>query len=262
MSSRTKKCEFLHSVGIAVTAILPLFHFEAGAQDKIDPAVVRAAQSYCLEKGLSILSNEFGACLSERIYSLGSVSSAPPLPPTSQSKSAPVGAPPPVIVHEPAPQQTPPQIQGLDTTGVKIYPESILYGNKDPDINWLGLKIAKRDLNIFSIPSNVTVNISYGSEKSFRRMTCLTPCRVGIPQGLTWSIGTSGLPKMYIASQFPEWRNGWTKAFYFSPDTIIFKSTEGLEQKLAKYQNDCEVEGKMRGTIKHINCVASKMENQ
>lgn len=254
MSGEKKKYTASIAFVTASSMLLSFFSFEAGAQNKIDPAVLRSAQSYCLEKGLSIVSDEFSSCLADRIYSLSTPAPAP------APKSSATTTPMPVVVSAVVPEPTTASVQhGSDTTGMEMYPPSTLHGNKDPDINWLGGKVGKRDLNIRSIPEGLTAITVYGSGQNYRKMVCKTPCRVAIGVGLSWAVNISDGPKMYVASQVPEWRTGWVKSMHFSPDTILFKSAAGLEEKLSKAQAACEIEGKKKGTIKHTNCVAIKM---
>jgi hypothetical protein len=144
---------------------------------------------------------------------------------------------------------------------MEMYPPSTLHGKKDPDYSWLGTKMLKSDLNIISVPSGLTATTVYGYGNNYRKMVCKTPCKVGIIAVQNWSIRISDGPNMFIASQFPEPVTGFIKNMYFRPDTIVFKSAEGLENQLANAQADCETEGKKKGSIKHTNCVALKMES-
>lgn len=259
MINYCKNLETLIMVLTSSTIMLPLSYSVAEAQNRIDPIVLRSAQSYCLEKGLSIVSEEFSTCLSDRIHALSSPAAVSE--PESQPMPAPVSAPTPTIASEaaPAPDTFSSSLGELEAAGIEMYPASTLYGEKDPDLYWTGGKAPKHDLNIISIPSGVTVTIDYGIGDSFRRMICKTPCRVAIPPSRSFSIRAAPESKMYMASQVPFWSAGFVKG-KFQPGTVVFKSLEGVETEFAKSEAECKSERKKEGTVNFVNCVAKKME--
>lgn len=142
---------------------------------------------------------------------------------------------------------------------MEIYPASTLYGEEDPDLYWTGGKATKSDLNIISIPSGVTVTTDYVRGDSYRRMICRTPCRVALPPERSFRIRADPASNMYLASQVPYFWIGFTKTKW-RPDTVVFKTIEGVEIQYAKSQAECKSEGKKQGTVKFINCIAKKMQ--
>jgi hypothetical protein len=225
----------------ASTIMLPLSYYVAEAQNKIDPIVLRSAQSYCLEKGLSIVSEEFSTCLSDRIHTLSSPVAVSE--PESHPMPAPVGAPTPTIASEAstAPDTISPSYEdevlekrvAREEPKITKYPESILFGENDPDYNALGHAISKKDLKIYTIPEGYTAIIYYnrngklGNKGGYRRMICETPCIVQIPSANEFKISFIGGPgnadKLKLVTPLPQWKRNLIYGFKLDPDVMLFK---------------------------------------
>lgn len=186
------------------------------AQNRIDPAVLKAAQSYCLEKGLSIVSEEFSSCVSDRIYALTAPAPQPSTAPEQEASIEPKRS------VEPA-KEAPYEAK------VQMYPESTLFGHNDPDFNALGHKISKHDLRIETYPQGLVAVVRYnrndklGDKGGFREMYCTTPCVVKIPVNNQWSVKLQNAEGMYLASTLPQWKRNLFYGFKLDPNVIVFK---------------------------------------
>lgn len=227
------------------------------AQDKVDPAVLRSAQDYCLQKGISIVADAFASCLSERIYTITK--------PAEEKVSQGVVDKTPPQQSENAVNVNPPPRYPANT---EVYPEWYLDGKKDPD-KWVWGTRPKADLLIETEPAGAIVDVAYTYNfTDYRRLKwgCKTPCLVQLPVMSSWSfkVRADG-QKWYVASEVPEWRDGKITKIWktLKPGKILLRTINGKEAAYTQIVAECLPVGKKIkiGSIQHTNCVAEKMNS-